>query len=458
VLGLKCFPVVLWREHVVRLVYNFLFAVFFALSAPFYFLKMWRRGDWRKDFGQRFGIYSDELVKRLKEGGRSVVWMHAVSVGEVNICVPLLEQLAKQMPDVRWVVSTTTSTGMGELRRKLPEEVLKIYYPVDLPGAVARAWVAIRPLAVILVEAEIWPNFLWKAADKKVPVVLVNARMSDRSFRGYRRFGVLFRGIFQSLARVGAQSDSDRERWIAAGCLSERVETTGNMKFDLMSLVDKAGLDARALLQNAGIALNGSVIVAGSTHAGEERILGQVFLRLSEEFPDLVLILVPRHMERAGSVEREMKGLRIDAVRRSRLKAANPTVVGPMRCVIVDTTGELKDFYRIADIVFVGKSLVGKGGQNPIEPAAMGKPVLVGLNMQNFRDATRLLQRGGGLAVVECQNHLEANLRKLLENRELRTNRGEMALDTVRGNQGSVRKNSELFRMAIQTEISNILG
>ena len=166
-----------------RLFYNILFPIFFLLSAPFYFLKMWRRGGWRRGFGQRFGFYSPELSARLA-GERRVIWLHAVSVGEVNLCVPLLEELSERLSDVCWVVSTTTSTGMGELCRKLPHEVVKIYYPVDLAGCVRRAWATIRPTAIVLVEAEIWPNFLWRASDEGVSVALVNARMSDRSFRG----------------------------------------------------------------------------------------------------------------------------------------------------------------------------------------------------------------------------------------------------------------------------------
>src|SRR5208282_4801208 len=177
-----------------RLAYNILFVVFFWCSAPWYFLKMWRRGDWRPGFGQRFGRYGPELAAALD--GRPVLWLHAVSVGEVGVCLQLIRVLEPRLPAFQIVVSTTTSTGMGELRRKLAPHIPRIYYPVDFPGVVRRALEKWRPRALLLVEAELWPNFLWQALDRQVRLFLVNARLSERSFRNYGRFGRLFRPLF----------------------------------------------------------------------------------------------------------------------------------------------------------------------------------------------------------------------------------------------------------------------
>lgn len=424
-----------------RLLYNVLFLVFFFLSAPFYFLKMWRRGNWCRGLGQRFGFYDSDVRRRLC-GDRPVVWMHAVSVGEVNVCVPLQRELARRLPEVDWVISTTTSTGMGELRKKLPEEVVTVYYPIDFRGAVSRAWSVIRPRAVILVEAEIWPNFLWRAARERVPVMLVNARLSDRSYRGYRRFRFFLGSVFGSLAAVAAQSEEDRRRWIEVGCQTDRVECTGNLKFDIGVGGDTCRLDVEALLKRGCVALKGPVIVGGSTHAGEESVLARIFLRLKREFTDAVLILVPRHMERAAAVEKELAQLGLPCRRRSQIDAVNDMAreneMTSVNCLLVDTTGELNDFYQVADVVFVGKTLTAKGGQNPIEPAAWGKPVLAGPHMENFRDVGRLLVKSGGLIQVSDSAALERCLRQLMSDDPLREQTGRHALSVVDRNRGSV--------------------
>ena len=197
----------------VRTIYNILFTVFFALSSPYYFVRMRRRGNWRKGFSERFGKYNTKFKQSITN--RHVLWMHAVSVGEVNVCTQLIRVLEPRLPNLKIVVSTTTTTGMGELRRKLPTHVGKIYYPIDRRACVSRAMHTIRPEAIVLVEAEIWPNFLWRAHDYGSPVFLVNARLSERSYRGYKRFGFLFRPLFALFTGVGAQNESDAARLLS---------------------------------------------------------------------------------------------------------------------------------------------------------------------------------------------------------------------------------------------------
>src|SRR5690348_8100931 len=193
-----------------RTFYNILFPIFFALSSPFYFLKMWRRGNWQNGFGQRFGQYSSKLKQSLTN--RNILWLHAVSVGEVNICTQLIRAIEPRAPNLKIVVSTTTSTGMGELRRILPTHIEKIYYPIDARRIVRRALSVLHPVALVLVEAEIWPNLLWNAGDRGIPVFLVNARLSEKSFRGYKRFGFIFEKIFKNFAGVGCQNADDAGR------------------------------------------------------------------------------------------------------------------------------------------------------------------------------------------------------------------------------------------------------
>src|SRR6266446_10615959 len=213
-----------------RSLYNILFTLFFWLTSPFYFFKMWRRGDWLDGFGQRFGRYSSKIKQAITN--RHVLWIHAVSVGEVNISTQLIRSLEPRLPNLKIVVSTTTSTGMAELRRKLPSHIQKIYYPIDRRDHVSRAILTIHPEAIVLVEAEIWPNFLWRARDLRVPAFLVNARLSQRSYHGYRRFGFLFRPLFATFAGVGCQSDDDAEPLRSLGCRPEAVRVVGNLKYD----------------------------------------------------------------------------------------------------------------------------------------------------------------------------------------------------------------------------------
>src|SRR5580765_4729481 len=243
--------------------YNFAFTLFFWLSAPFYFLKMWRRGQWREGFGQRFGRFSSKIKQAVTN--RHVLWIHAVSVGEVNICTQLIRALEPRLPNLKIVVSTTTSTGMAELNRKLPSHIQKIYYPVDRRSSVQRSIATIHPQAIVLVEAEIWPNFLWRARELRIPTFLVNARLSERSFRGYRRFGFLFRQIFGSFAGVGCQNETDAERLRKLGCRPEAIHVVRNMKFDAAKLDERRVLDVPRLLRQLSFPEGARLLVGGST-------------------------------------------------------------------------------------------------------------------------------------------------------------------------------------------------
>ena len=298
-----------------RIAYNILFVVFFWLSAPYYFVKMWRRGNWRAGMGQRFGRYTPEFKAAL--AGGPVLWLHAVSVGETGVCLQLLGQLEPRLPGWRFAVSTTTSTGMGELQRRLPPHIARFYYPANLSGVVRRALDAIQPRALILVESELWPNLLWQIQDRGTPVFLVNARVSDRSLRGYRRFGFLFRPIFAKFRGVGCQSPGEAARLAELGFPAADLRVTGNLKFDAAAPGAPSGPDVPGLLRQIGVNNKARLLVAGSTHAGEESLLAEMLPRLRRRFPDLFLVLVPRHFERAGSVGQELEARGVTFIRRS---------------------------------------------------------------------------------------------------------------------------------------------
>lgn len=426
-----------------RTLYLILFTLFFWLSAPYYFWKMWRRGNWQQGFLQRFGRY-DTMVKQAITN-RHVIWLHAVSVGEVNVCTQLIHSLEARAPNLKVVVSTTTATGMAELQKKLPVHILKIYYPIDFRRCVQRAFKWLRPLAVVLVEAEIWPNFLWRAQYRRVPVFLVNARLSEPSFRGYRRFGLLFRPLFASLTGVGCQNEADAARLRRLGCRPEAIRVVGNLKFDAAELVERRLLDVPRLLRQAGVPSDARILVGGSTHAGEEALLADVFRRLRARFPDLFLVLVPRHFERGKEVGRELESRGIKFVYRSEITVNSKYNPGSLECLLVNTTGELKHFYESATVVFVGKSLAAQGGQNPIEPGALGKAMVFGPNMQNFAAVADALVARKGAVRVNDALELESALAELLANESRRVELGQNAVCVVRENQGAIERTVELI-------------
>jgi 3-deoxy-D-manno-octulosonic-acid transferase len=431
----------------VRLLYNLLFPLFFLLSAPYYFWKMWRRGGWQCGFGERFGRIETGKLQPLT--GAKVLWLHAVSVGEVNVSLQLITALRPRLAGWKFVVSTTTSTGMGELEKKLPADVQRLYYPVDFPWSVRRALDAIRPAAVVLVEAEFWPNFLWQVHARGLPTFLANARVSDKSFRGYQRGAFLFRELFGNFTAVGAQNDADAARLRSLGCRADAIHVTGNAKFDAATPTGGATLHVPALLRQLGVPNDAQLLVAGSTHAGEEVLLARMFLRFRERFPKLFLVLVPRHFERTASVVEELRPTGLRHALRTELTHGKTCAPDTVDCLLVNTTGELRHFYRHATVVFVGKSLTAIGGQNPIEPGALGKAMLFGPHMENFRPIAAEFVAHDGAVQVSDAVALETALASLLSDPTRREQLGANALRVVQRNQGAVTRTAEMVASAL---------
>jgi 3-deoxy-D-manno-octulosonic-acid transferase len=406
-------------------------------------MRMWRRGNWREGFGQRFGKFTNVFKQSITN--RHVVWLHAVSVGEVNVCTQLIRALEPRMPNVKIIVSTTTTTGMDGLTRKLPLHVAKIYYPIDRRAYVTRALSVIYPEAIVLVEAEIWPNFIWKAAAMGIPIFLVNARLSERSYRGYKRFAFLFRPLFASFAGVGAQNELDAARLRELGCRPEAIHVVGSLKFDAANLGTTLSLNVGAMLRQIGVPPNARILLGGSTHDGEEAILAEIFLRLRKQFPDLFLILVPRHFERSRDVAQMLKEKGVKFVYRSEISSNTQLQPGAAECLLVNSTNELMFFYEHATVVFVGKSLAAEGGQNPIEPASLSKAVVFGPNMQNFTDVVRSFVAQDGAVQVQTAEELEQQIAVLLADESRRTQLGSNALKVVRENLGAVDRTLDMI-------------
>jgi 3-deoxy-D-manno-octulosonic-acid transferase len=334
---------------------------------------------------------------------------------------------------------------MGELHTKLPSHIQKIYYPIDRRAWVKRAIMSIHPEAIVLVEAEIWPNFLWFAEELGIPTFLVNARLSNRSFRGYKRFGFLFRRLFASFCGVSCQNEADADRLRRLGCNPKAIHVVGNLKFDAAKLEEYHVLDVPRLFAQLGVPANAPVLLGGSTHAGEELVLAQVFVRLRQRFPGLFLVVVPRHFERGKEAGRDIAAQGLRFVYRKEVTPHLQHAPGEVDCLLVNTTGELKHFYEHATVIFVGKSLTAEGGQNPIEPGALGKPIIFGPNMQNFEAVARAFVEQRGAIQVKDAVELENAVALLLSDRDQAVALGQNAIKVVRENLGAIDKTVEMI-------------
>lgn len=418
----------------IRALYNLLFPVVFLGMLPGFLLRMIRRGKYRHRFGQRLGIYSERTRRAL--GGRSPVWIHAVSVGEVNVAIRLIQAWRRRHPGLPFVLSTTTSTGLALAEERAPAECLCIYNPVDFPPVVASALGLIAPRMLVLVEAEVWPNLVAGARRIGAPVALVNARLSPRSERRFVRFRALAGPLFRELDAVCVQDADDLEVWRRIGVGPARLHLCGGIKYDDPADPAVPGRVAalRDVLRAARNDRDGPVFLGGSTHPGEEAVLADAFLRLRDAHPDLTLCVAPRHVERSAEAEADLRAAGLSVLRRSAL-GGEPGGQRP-DCLLLDTTGELGAWYHLADVAFIGKSLTARGGQNPVEAIHAGCAVLCGPHMDNFRALMKSLDRHRAVLRVADSADMAAAADRLLHSADERAalaSAARAALDIHRG-------------------------
>jgi len=412
---------------IVRLIYNLAFPLVLVLMLPGFIVRMIKRGKYRHKFLQRFGIYSPRVLEKISGGGRT--WIHAVSVGEVLIALKLIQALRAAEPGREFVLSTTTSTGFRLAAREKSQWMEPIYNPLDFFFSARHAVRTIRPKMLILVEAEVWPNIVHQARAAGAKVALVNTRLSPRSEKRFRTVRWITAPIFNQLDLLCLQEPDDVARWASLGVDRKRLTVTGSIKFD--DGTARSTKDFRSVLRALGVPDNAPILLGGSTFEGEETVLASVFAGLRKSHPDLFLILVPRHFERAADVAAQLEKSGLRVVRRTQ-----PATEGRPDLLIVDTTGELRDWYACATVVFVGKSLCAKGGQNPAEPVAAGVPVVFGPNMQNFATLASQFLRHGGAIEVGDEASLQATVARLLDDPQLRATMAAHAsqcLDVHRG-------------------------
>lgn len=422
------------------LVYDILLILAVPLLVPFYLLRSLRRGKLRRGMGERLGFLSRE--KELLFAGRDTIWVHAVSVGETMAARPLLKALKSRYPAHAIVLSTVTETGQG-IGESIRDVDLCIYFPFDLSLSVKRMLKTVRPSLIVVVETEIWPNFLRIARRLDIPVVLANGRISDKSFVGYRRFSRVFRSVLPNFSALCMQTDEDARRIVAIGAPLSRVSVTKNLKYDLPARI--ASDERRSELRTSyRIPPHMPIITAGSTHQGEEESLLTAYQSLIAEGRNIFLVLAPRHPERAGEVAALLEGMGISCMRRSAL-AAGPGDFRGGEVLLVDCVGELMGIYSFSDIVFVGGSLVPVGGHNLLEPASVGVPVLFGPHMNNFREiASKILSSKAGIQVSQAAQ-LPESIRALLDDPAARAEMGANGARLLMENRGATERHMEIL-------------
>jgi len=420
------------------LLYNLLFALGFIATFPHFLLRMRKRGGYAAHFRQRFGRYAPELKARLRPGA---LWLHAVSVGEVYVAGQLMHALRTVAPETRFILSTTSSTGWREALKLLGPDDALVYNPLDFPACVRRALDAIRPRAFLLVETELWPNWIRLCALRRISIFLVNGRMSDATATTYRRLRFWFGPVLRCFDRLMVQSDLDARRFAAAGANPARIAATGSFKYDVARRVPEKERMAATLLRELDFGPGRQLLLGGSTWPGEEQALLDIYRELSPRHPNLRLALVPRHFERREEVAAEIRAAGFNPVMKSRFDCG---AVPRRPCtrndiLLIDTTGEIIGFYHQAALVFIGRTLgPAKGGQNMIEPCLCGVPTIVGPHTQNFRPVMADLLAARALLQVADAAGLKAALSRLLDNPAERKELGMRAAAAVASRTGVV--------------------
>jgi 3-deoxy-D-manno-octulosonic-acid transferase len=388
------------------------------------------------------GRYRSDLAAKLlgwtevpNPGKKRVAWFHAVSVGEVNLLGTLVPAFHKRHPDWLIVISATTDTGLAEARKRF-DQFPVLAWPFDFSWAVNAALQTVQPSVIVLTESELWPNFLHATKGQKVPVIVVNARMSPRSFKRLKQIAGLARNwLFESITRFAVQEQEYADRLRKLGVASEKIVVTGSVKYD-GAMKDRDTAKTAMLRRLLGMSEAGPLVwLAGSTHAPEEAIVLGVFSRLRVQFPNLRVVLVPRHPDRFEEVAKQVEESGLSYIRRSKVVEALPEMPA---VVLFDSVGELAAAWGLADVGFSGGSLDGRrGGQSMIEPAGYGVPCLFGPHVWNFKDSARRLVETGGAVMVKNEEELESELAKLLANPDLRRQMGTLAEELVRSQQGA---------------------
>ncbi|ABA59068.1 Three-deoxy-D-manno-octulosonic-acid transferase-like protein [Nitrosococcus oceani ATCC 19707] len=407
-----------------------LYSLLFYLFTPLVIIRLLWRGyrtpAYLHRWGERFG-----LAPFL--AGKAVIWVHAVSVGEVQASVPLVRALLDRYPDHTLLLTTLTPTGSAQVQRQLGAQVAHCYLPYDLPDAIARFLQRVQPQFGVILETELWPNLLHQCQCRKIPIILANARLSERSALGYCRLGMLTRDMLSKLTFIAAQGKADANRFIALGAPPERVQVTGNLKFELKL---PSHLPTQGMILRRQWGEQRPLWIAASTHEGEEEQVLAAFKQVQKRYPTALLVLVPRHSQRFNRVHHLCQRQGFITQRRSEQQACAPAT----EIFIGDSMGELPLFFAASDVAFLGGSLVPVGGHNPLEPAALKRPVILGPHIFNFMGISHQLLEAGAATQIQTIQDLTQAVLRYLDDPQLRTKAGKAGQQVIAQNQGASSK------------------
>ncbi len=425
-------------------IYSLAITILSGVSLPYLLLRFLSEKKHRTGLSQRLGFIPREVLRMRSR--KPLIWVHSVSVGEVLAAAPLITEIRRQLPGYRLLLSTTTVTGHGVcLKRVASPDDLVIYCPLDLPIVVRRVLSLFSPRAILLMETEIWPGLIKQATGRGTHLLLVNGRLSDNSFHRYRKFRPLVRSLIRSFSFIGMQTEEGRKRMLALGASPDTLAVTGSMKYEAALSSVPSSVEVESLREHLAIP-RGKVLIAGSTHRGEELLLGKAYNELRQRHPGLFLVIAPRHPERFQEVQDMLRQRGIPFFLRSAGTAAPPDC----HVMVLDTLGELAKFYALADVAFVGKSLTQRGGHNPLEPASCGKPVLFGPHMDNFREVATLLTSERGAMEVAGFQELVSTLDRLLSDPAAAKEMGRRARNSVQSQTGGVSHTVTKLRQVLE--------
>lgn len=432
-----------------RSLYNIIYSIGLLAAAPFLLFGIWRRGLSLEGFRQRFARYSPNLKQAVTN--RHVLWMHVAGSGHVRLCARLIRALEPRVPNAKIVVSTRHTAVMTQLRRELPGTVSKIYLPLDRRTWVVRALASLNPQVLILAGIDLWPNFLWRARERGTPTILIPGYLSSANYRKYKRLPSIFGRLFRGLDAVGARSESEAKLLKDLGCRSGNVYLTGDLRFDASATLDQKPSDVPAFLTQVGVDENRTILLASGVDSADSSVLVRAYARLRKRFPSLFLVLAPAAFERTREISHELRHAGLHYVYRSDVPRHGHHGSIP-DCVVLDTPSDLGRWSESASLVFLGTFNSGCG-QDPAEPAAAGKTILLGTRMGDYAAMARELTERKGALQLKAAAELEPTLAKLLENEALRSELGGNAKAAVIENQGAVERAIDLVVANLDSEL-----
>lgn len=419
-------------------IYNLFIYFSFPLILPYLILKSIKRKGSLSGISERFGYYPD-----ISTGNKKVIWIHSVSVGEVIASIPLVLELKRRYPNHSLIMSTVTETGRATAINKIPFLNAVLYFPFDLPFSVKNAIDKIKPVVFVMLETEIWPNFLRALRGKGIPAILINGRISDRSYKRYLRVRFFIKEVLKNICIFGMQSAADTERIINMGADKEKVERTGNLKFEHEAR-DISSDTVKKLKESLNITEDKDIIIAGSTHRGEDEEIIKAYQTISKAARELpLLIIAPRHLDRLPEIEDILKRYNLSFIRKTMIKKSEAS--SKYHVILLDTIGELSTLYSIASVVFVGGSLVPVGGHNILEPALYKKPVLFGPYMHNFKEIAEGFKNKKAAIEINSSDEMAREIINILNNPDIGRELGERGFSVVVENKGALEKSIGLI-------------